>query len=280
MDINYKELYTEGVRALEAAGIIEAALDARLLLENVCDTDRNYLYVHGEDAVDQDKITAYRLLIKKRSERIPLQHILGYQEFMGLRFTVNEHVLIPRQDTECLVEEAMLVTEDGDRVLDMCTGSGCILLSLMHYKNDITGVGADISDEALKVASKNAEELGICAEFIKSDLYDFAGEDSEPFDVIVSNPPYIRPDVIETLEPEVKSFEPRIALDGGGDGLDYYRRITDGAVKYLKKGGYLLYEIGFDQGESVKKIMEEHGFKDVCIVKDLAGLDRVVRGYL
>ena len=168
-----------------------------------------------------------------------------------------------------------------DRVLDMCTGSGCILISLACYKNEIEGVGIDLSEEALTVARKNADTLfaGHSGQltFLKSDLYDVLPE-SELFDVIVSNPPYIRSDVIETLETEVKEHDPYMALDGGVSGLDFYEQITAKAPDYLRAGGYLLYEIGFDQGEDVKKLMESHGFADVTIIKDLAGNDRVVKG--
>lgn len=278
-EISYLNLYKEGASALKAAGIAEAELDARLLLEYVMGTDRNYLYVHGDDIVPSGKITEFRELIEKRVKRIPIQHLIGSVGFMGLDFIVNENVLIPRQDTECLVEEALIHAMDGDKILDMCTGSGCILLSIMHYKNDITGVGTDISEEALKVARENAGMLN--ARFIQGDLYDaLSDDDKNSFDMIVSNPPYIRPDVIETLEPEVKEHEPMLALDGGADGLDFYRRITKGAKDYLKKGGRLLYEIGYDQGREVSEIMEKNGFMDVKVIKDLAGLDRVVSGYL
>lgn len=279
-------IYSEGVNILKAAGIAEAQLDARLLLEYVTAADQNALLVHGDDIVPSGKIIEFMELINKRAKRIPLQHLVGSTCFMGLDFIVDEHVLIPRQDTECLVEEALIYGNDGDRILDMCTGSGCILLSIMHYKNDIEGFGIDISEDALFIAKKNAEKCDFAEgqdkiHFIKSDLFsELSDEYKESFDMIVSNPPYIPPKVIETLEPEVRDYEPRIALDGGIDGLDFYRKITKGAVEYLKKGGYLLYEIGYDQANAVKNIMEEMGFKEVRVFKDLAGLDRVVSGYL
>lgn len=291
--MTYSDLYKEGAMALKEAGIAEAELTARLLLEHVMNTDRNTLYAHGDMEVPSGKITQFRDFIGKRADRIPLQHLIGTVGFMGLTFAVNEHVLIPRQDTECLVEEALIHVMDGDRVLDMCTGSGCILLSIMKYKNDICGVGSDISKEALEVARKNYEAIFLnneltedadtdrSFELINSDLFsDFSKEYENSFDVIVSNPPYIRPDVIKTLEPEVKDHEPMLALDGGEDGLDFYRKITEGAKSYLKKGGYLLYEIGYDQAKAVKEIMENNGFMEVKVIKDLAGLDRVVSGYL
>lgn len=283
--ISYLELYKEGAEALNKAGIADYEIDARLLIEHVSGKDRNALYAHGEEEVDAGLVDKYREFINRRCSRIPLQHIMGSTGFMGLDFAVNEHVLIPRWDTECLVEEALIHTMDGDKVLDMCTGSGCILLSIMHYKNEINGVGADISEEALKVAKMNADRLLKTSDekprFVRGDLYDaLSDEDRGSFDIIVSNPPYIRPEVIKTLEPEVRDYEPMTALYGGEDGLLFYRRITEHAKDYLKKGGFLLYEIGYDQAEQVTDIMEQNGFMDVKVIKDLAGLDRVVSGYL
>ncbi len=278
MERTYRCTYDWGVEALKSAGVPDAELDARLLLEYACDTDRNTLYAHGDQIVKNTQGELYERLIKRRMERIPLQHILGTQEFMGLSFLVNEHVLIPRQDTECLVEEAMIDIMDGDRVLDLCTGSGCILLSIMCYKNDIEGVGTDISEEALQVACNNAKTLEKPALFVKSDL--FGQLEKEPFDVIVSNPPYIPSAVIGTLECEVKDHEPLDALDGGEDGLVFYRKIADTAPEYLKRGGKIFLEIGFDQGEAVSGLLRDAGFQDVRVVKDLAGLDRVVCGRL
>ena len=276
MNDTYYEIYTWGLAALKKAEVPDPEPDARLLLEHVCHTDRNTLYAHKELAVTGEQREQYESLIGQRAERIPLQHILGCQEFMGFSFVVNEHVLIPRQDTECLVEEALIHCMDGDRVLDLCTGSGCILLSIMCYKNDIEGVGADISKEALAVAAQNAKNLGKSPLFVKSDL--FGQLDKQPFDIIVSNPPYIRSDVIPTLQSEVKDYEPSLALDGGEDGLVFYRKIISGASEYLRRGGMLLFEIGYDQGSAVSGLMQDAGFTDVRVVKDFAGLDRVVSG--
>lgn len=275
--MNYRGLYEEGFRTLTDAGIADARTDSGLLLEYICNTNRNFLYAHGDSEMGEEDSVRYFDLIKKRSERIPLQQLTGSTEFMGLAFRVNEHVLCPRLDTECLVEEAMIVTNDGDSVLDLCTGSGCILISIMKYKNDIQGVGADLSEDALNVARINAEQNDVRAVFVHSDLYENV-DSKNRFDVIVSNPPYIRPDVIETLDPEVKDHEPRMALDGGEDGLDFYRRIIDGSPAYIKKGGYLLFEIGYDQGRDVANLMERAGYIGVKVVQDLAGLDRVVLG--
>jgi release factor glutamine methyltransferase len=262
---------------LSEAGIEEAALDARLLLEYICHTDRNELIVHGEGVRTDMEQQFYEMVIARRASRIPLQHITGVQEFMGLEFKVNEHTLIPRQDTEFLVEEALRNLSDGMSILDMCTGSGCILLSLLKYSNECEGIGIDISEEALAVARENATRLGIEATFLCGDLF-------EPlkgcglFDMIVSNPPYIETAVIDTLMPEVREHEPIRALDGSEDGLFFYRRIVDKSQEYLRKGGYLFFEIGYNQGEAVSKLMRDAGFSHVEVYKDYAGLDRVVKG--
>ncbi len=275
--MRYADLYAQGKDTLEKADIAEAALDARLLLEFVCKTDRTTLFAHPEIEVSQEQQERFEALIAKRSEHIPLQHLTGQQDFMGLTFAVNEHVLIPRQDTEILVEEVMRDLHDGVHILDMCTGSGCILLSLLHYSNDTTGVGADLSVETLKVAQANAERLGMSerVRFVHSDLFEAI---DEKFDLIVSNPPYIRTDVIETLMPEVRDHDPRMALDGTADGLYFYRRIIEESEYYLKRGGQLFFEIGHDQAEDVSSLMQSHGYKEIEIKKDYAGLDRVVYG--
>lgn len=273
--MNYRKLYETGKDRLEKAGIQEAALDARLLLEEVCRTDRNTLLVHGDRAVTEEEETQFRIFIERRSTHEPLQQITGWQEFMGLRFSVTEDVLVPRQDTETLVEEVMRYLRDGMEILDVCTGSGCILLSLLRYSNGCRGVGCDISEKALAVAGKNAKELGISAQFIQSDLFESI---EGRFEYIVSNPPYIRKDMIPTLMEEVRDHEPLIALDGGEDGLDFYRKITREATEHLYSGGMLFFEIGYDQGEAVKLLMEEEGYEEVTVSQDLAGLDRVVYG--
>ncbi len=275
--MTYREAYEWGKKELENAQVTDAAVDARLLLEYVCHTNRNDLLVHGERPVDEIAFFAYEKYIAKRAKRVPLQQILHEQEFMGLSFYVNEHVLIPRQDTEILVEEVMREPFDGARILDMCTGSGCILLSLLHYSNESTGIGADLSTEALAVATENAKRLGLSerAAFVESDL--FANIEG-CFDILVSNPPYICRDVIATLEPEVKEHEPMMALDGGQDGLDFYKKIIEQADEYLVSGGRLYFEIGYDQGEAVSDLLKERGYQEVRVIKDFVGLDRVVCG--
>ena len=275
--MNYTEAFLLGMQKLKEAEIGEAQLDARLLLEEVCGTDHNTLLCHGDREVSEKEEEQYRKTIEQRAQHVPLQHILGYQDFMGLRFHVNEHVLIPRQDTEILVEEAMRYLHDGMRILDLCTGSGCILLSLLHYSNDCEGTGVDISKEALQVAALNAELLGIKADFLKSDLYEKV---TGKFDLLVSNPPYIERKVIPTLMEEVREYDPSIALDGGEDGLDFYRRIIGGAQDYLKRGGQILMEIGSGQAQAVSELLREAGFKEIDVCRDFAGLDRVVSGRL
>lgn len=275
--MNYTEAFLMGMQKLKEAEIGEAQLDARLLLEEVCGTDHNTLLCHGDREVSEEEEEKYRKALEQRAVHVPLQHLLGYQDFMGLRFQVNEHVLIPRQDTEILVEEAMRYLHDGMRILDLCTGSGCILLSLLHYSNDCEGVGVDISQEALRVAAQNAELLGIKADFLKSDLYEKV---TGKFDLLVSNPPYIERKVIPTLMEEVREYDPYIALDGGEDGLDFYRRIIGGAQDYLKRGGQILMEIGSGQAKAVSELLREAGFKEIDVCRDFAGLDRVVSGRL
>ena len=275
----YKEVLEDGIQLLETAAIEEARLDAWLLLEYTADITRAWYYAHMDDGLDAKTEERYRTLCTKRAQHIPLQHITGRAYFMGYEFCVDERVLVPRQDTEVLVEEAIsrMRNLEKPQILDMCTGSGCILLSLLHElkPRTVTGVGVDLSKEALCVAEKNAEKLKIDAEFLESDLFENV---KGTYDVIVSNPPYIRTSVIETLQEEVKDHDPYLALDGKEDGLYFYRRIIEQAPAYLKKKGWLLFEIGSDQGEDVKNLMEQAGYTGVSVKKDLAGLDRVVFG--
>lgn len=273
--MNYQEIYQWGVNELKEADIQEASLDARLLLEEVCRTDRNYLLVHGEEKITTEQETQYISFITKRQQHVPLQYLLGYQEFMGLRFAVTPDVLIPRQDTETLVEEVMRFLHDGMHILDLCTGSGCILLSLLRYSNDCIGVGCDISERALSVAEGNARELQLEARFVKSNLFE---KIDGRFEMIVSNPPYIPTQIIPTLMEEVKDYEPMQALDGREDGLYFYREIINQAGDYLYPGGMLFFEIGCDQADSVSSYMEKKGYSRITVCKDLTGLDRVVWG--
>ena len=275
--MQYQELYRMGKDRLTEAKVPEAELDARLLLEEVCGTDRNDLLVHGDREIAPEQSERYLDFIHRRQKHEPLQQITGYQEFMGLRFKVTPDVLIPRQDTEILVEEVMRYLHDGMHILDMCTGSGCILLSLLKYPNDCEGTGCDISEPALKVAEENAKELSLNASFVQSNLFENI---SEKYEFIVSNPPYIPTGVIPTLMEEVRDHEPVSALDGREDGLYFYREIVEKAGEYLYPGGMLFFEIGYDQAEKVSSLMREAGYQEVTVCKDLAGLDRVVYGTL
>ena len=275
MQMEYRKLYDKGVLLLQEVQIEEAALDARLLLEEICGTDRNDFLVHGDRLVTEEQYNCYVNYIDMRRRHIPLQHILGYQEFMGLKFKVTPDVLIPRQDTETLVEEVMRNLHDGMHILDMCTGSGCILLSLLRYSNDCVGVGCDLSEKALRVARENARELSLEAEFVQSDLFEnVCGK----YEIIVSNPPYSPSGEISTLMEEVKDHDPLLALDGREDGLYFYREIIKKAGQYLHPGGMLFLEIGCSQAEDVCRYMKEADYKEVAVCKDLAGLDRVVSG--
>ena len=278
--MTYRECYEKGCHTLQAAGIEEATLDARLLLEALCGTNRNDLLVHGEQPVAPEAEDKYLNWIRQRAEHIPLQQLTGEQDFMGLTFSVNEHVLIPRQDTEILVEEVLKELHDGMRVLDICTGSGCILLSLLHYSNDCEGLGVDLSAEALEVAKMNAGKLltpekAEQVHFLQSDLFEKV---EGKFEIIVSNPPYIASAEVEKLMPEVRDHEPRMALDGTEDGLHFYRRIIEEAGQHLVSSGMLFFEIGYDQGRAVSELMRTRGYREVQVVKDYAGLDRVAFG--
>ena len=272
-----KEAYEYGQEQLKNAEIDDAVLDAWYLLEYVTGISRAMYFMDMNREMSLEHETMYRDGLVKRAKHIPLQHITGVQEFMGLEFGVNEHVLVPRQDTEVLVECVLEDLQSDMQVLDMCTGSGCILISLLKLcgRTNLTGLGVDISEDALEVAIGNAEKLGVGAMFLHSDLFEKV---EGVYDIIVSNPPYIRTSVIEELKEEVKFHDPFLALDGKEDGLYFYRRIVEESPKYLKKGGKLYFEIGHDQGEDVSALMKHAGFTDVTVKKDLAGLDRVVFG--
>lgn len=316
--MTYRELLTEGVSYLNDNGITEYESNAWILFEFVFDMKRHQYFMKMNDAVtDEAAVARYRECLTKRAEHIPVQYITGTQDFMGMTFMVNENVLIPRQDTEVLVENVLKAVEElkrtlqttsclngsqnniaykadyndkmtesayeNVRVLDMCTGSGCIAISVSRLGNvDVTAV--DISEKALEVARTNAKNLGADrVDFIQSDLFDKINvnngvEPSPRYDIIVSNPPYIPSEVVDGLMPEVREHEPRLALDGTEDGLEFYRRITEESVKYINKNGWLMYEIGCEQGEAVSKIMLDNGYEDVRVIKDLAGLDRIVVG--
>lgn len=273
-------LWREGTKQLDLAGIEEASLDAWYLLEHITGITKSAYYMNPSQEIDAEMEIRYNQAIESRAKRIPLQHITGVQSFMGYEFLVNESVLIPRQDTEVLVETILEFMEPKSRILDLCTGSGCILLSLMKLgqkrgKCPKEGMGTDISEDALKVAKANAARLQVSALFSKSDLLE---QVTGVFDIIVSNPPYIASEEIQKLQEEVKFHDPLQALDGGEDGLLFYRKIIEQSGEHMRKGGWLFFEIGYDQGEAVSELMRAKGYCNVMIKKDLAGLDRVIYG--
>lgn len=283
-----KGLLEKGTEILKEAGILEAGLDAWLLLEYTAGISRAWYYAHDTEEVSEVLEKKYLELCGRRGEHIPLQHLTHRAYFMEYEFYVDENVLIPRQDTEILVETARSLLKDRrqPRILDMCTGSGCILISLLADKKDSFGVGADISGAALAVARRNADAIGVKERAVFAESDTFSGEifqekdGKEPakYDMLISNPPYIPTGEIEELQEEVRLHDPILALDGRRDGLYFYREITRQAQKYLKPDGWLLYEIGCSQGKEVMDMMKQAGFVSVDVKKDLAGLDRVVLG--
>ncbi len=276
--MNYSFVYEKGKEILERAGIAEAKLDARLLLEYVCKTDHSALVVHPDRELSDEEKSKYFEYIERRKDREPVAYIFGFWEFMGLEFKVTRNVLIPEQDSEFLVEEALRYCEDGFRIMDLCTGSGCIALSILNYTNETKALCTDVSADAIAIARENAYELGLSerAEFVLTDL--FPENECGKVDIIVSNPPYIKSRVIDELEPEVRDYEPRIALDGDEDGLAFYRRIAQRAGDYLFSSGYLILEIGYDQAEEVKNILESRGcYHEIEVIKDFSGNDRVIK---
>ncbi len=276
--MTYREAIVLGETILQKADIVDAKTDSWLLLAMACKIDHTYYYMHIDEEMTEEQVREFEVLIRKRAERVPLQYITGEQEFMGLTFHVNSNVLIPRQDTETLVEEALKIVRPGMKLMDMCTGSGCVLISILKNAHDVEGIGYDISKQAINVAKENAKLNEVPAMFERSDLFEDVVE--KDFDVIVSNPPYIPTDVIATLMPEVAEFEPREALDGKGDGLYFYSKILEQCKNYMKPDGYVLFEIGCEQGDSVSTMMRLAGFSEVHVIKDLARNDRVVMGHL
>lgn len=308
------DLLNEGSSILRQAGDTDAENDAKLLLLNAFDLNLVHFLMDRlrplseTDAAVQEQIQNYHAMVAKRASRVPLQQILGSQEFMGLDFFVNEHVLIPRQDTETLVE-LVLEEQQGKqqeeqqekqqeqqpeeqqkkqrgqkpekprKLLDLCTGSGCIAISLAVKGGFESVTATDLSEEALKVAERNARTHQVPIRFFQGDLFSALPQSEvKTFDIITSNPPYIPTAVIATLEPEVREHEPMMALDGTEDGLKFYRQIAKEAGSWLKPGGSIYLEIGYDQGEAVSGLLEDAGFTNVRVVKDLPGKDRVVCG--
>lgn len=273
--MKYKEAIEWGSAALAQAGVADAKLDAWLLLETVCKINLTFYYSHMQEPMTLEQQSEYEIAIRKRAERIPLQYITGEQEFMGLNFKVNSNVLIPRQDTETLVEEALKICQPGMRLLDLGTGSGCVIISLMKNAHGMTAIGSDISKQALLVAKENGKLHEVDIDWVRSNLFENI---NGRFDLIVSNPPYIAQADLLELMPEVRDFEPVGALDGGADGLDFYRQIVARSKDHLNQDGYLYLEIGYDQGPAVTNMMCAAGYREVTVVKDLARHERVVKG--
>ena len=266
---------------LKAAGKEAYAFEAELLLEKAAGLNRTALFLRGEEVLSEEVLTVYEGYLSEREQGRPTQYILGEWEFMGLPFHVGEGVLIPRGDTEVLVETILekQQSEPIKSILDIGTGSGCIPVSLGHYGKFEKIMAVDISPKALGYATKNAAENRVSIDFYESDLFtNIPSEWKGRLDAIVSNPPYIPKKDIAELMTEVKDFEPMNALDGGEDGLDFYRAIVEQAKEWLVDGGWLFFEIGYDQGEDLRKLLQEFGYTAIEIIQDLAGLDRVALG--
>jgi len=265
---------------LQECGIADAKTDAWYLLEYMLkdhyqEVSKTWYLLHQMEEMTDVEYAEYQFLVTERGTRRPLQHITGQQEFMGLDFIVNDKVLVPRQDTETLVEEALKHCQPGQQILDMCTGSGCIIISLMVHCHGMTGVASDISKSALEVAKENASRHQVLIDFKDGDLFDNI---DGKYDMIVTNPPYIPTDEIIKLEREVRVFDPRGALDGKEDGLYFYRKLVIESLGFLKSKGWLIMEIGYDQGAAVSELMNNAGYSDIKVIKDIAGLERVVSG--
>ncbi len=278
--MTFFELWKWGEKRLAESGIREADLDAKYLLLEAFEMDLAHFLLREQEQVPSTdgRTREYSDAVLARASRVPLQYLTGKQDFMGLTFHVDERVLIPRQDTETLAELVLRENpEENIRLLDLCTGSGCLAVSLAVLGGYEEVDAGDISPDALEVAEENGRRLGGNVHFVESDLFS-ALDPGKAYDVIVSNPPYIPTEVIEGLEPEVRDYEPRMALDGSGDGLAFYRRLAAESPPPLKPGGRLYLEIGWDQGESVEALLRENGFEDIEVVRDDAGNCRVVRG--
>lgn len=277
VEYSLKGLLADGTKMLTQAGIDEAELDARYILEYITGLNSAQYFIHSEDIIEKNKAEEFFRLIERRSKRIPLSYVIGTRDFFGLTFKVDENVLIPEQETELLVEEVIKHSE-GKSVLDMCTGSGCIAISIALFGKPSKVAASDISEKALEVARENAKNLKAGEiSFIQGDMFENV---TDKFDIIVSNPPYIETGEIDELMPEVRDYIPRLALDGDIDGLKFYRIISKEAVKKLNKNGRIFYEIGYNQSRAVAPILLENGFTDVKIMKDYSGLDRIVMAKL
>ncbi|WP_434309894.1 peptide chain release factor N(5)-glutamine methyltransferase [Hominifimenecus sp. rT4P-3] len=272
-----REWVAWGAAVLQKAGVPDAEWDAFSLWEAASGMDRGRYLLMAQEEPEPCFVSVYKEMLAKREKRIPLQHILGRTEFMGLSFRVSPDVLIPRMDTEILAERVLKDYPNGRglRLLDMCTGSGCLAVSLSvlgHFQV----AASDLSAAALAVAKQNASDHGCDIAFYEGDLFQALPE--QKFDLIVSNPPYIPGGEMDDLMPEVRDFDPRMALDGGADGLYFYRRLAEEGKSYLVSGGKIYWEIGWNQAEAVRGILEEQGYRCLEVIPDLAGKDRVVTG--
>lgn len=281
-------LLREGAEKLLEADIPTPGLDAEVLLYNLLSVERIYLHMYREKEVSEEIQKKFWIGIEKRAKHMPIQYIVNRQEFMGLDFWIEEGILIPRADTEILVEKVMDIYESNYypykvKIIDIGTGSGAIAVSLAKYIDNCSIAAIDICPDVLRVAAKNADfhKVNDKITFYLGNLLDPVDRQEEygTYNFVISNPPYIPERVIDTLDGGVRDYEPHLALDGGIDGLNFYRKITAEAKKFFKKdGGYLVFEIGHDQGKDVSKILEINGFKNIEVLQDLAGLDRVIVG--
>ncbi|NFQ09041.1 peptide chain release factor N(5)-glutamine methyltransferase [Clostridium botulinum] len=279
---NIGELLNVGTAILKECGISTSRLDAELLLGKVLNKEKIYLITHREEKIDETNEKIYMELVNKRKEKMPVKYILNECEFMNMNFYVEPGVLIPRADTEILVEEVLKYIDENNskNICDLCCGSGVIGVALANLRKDINVDLIDYYESPEKVTLINIEKFNVSdrASFIKSDLLNKSINEAKIYDIIVSNPPYIEECEINDLMEDVKNYEPHTALSGGKDGLDFYKRIINESISVLNKSGILAFEIGYNQGTDVKGLMEEKNFIEVKIIKDLAGLDRVVLG--
>nr|WP_317356741.1 peptide chain release factor N(5)-glutamine methyltransferase [uncultured Tyzzerella sp.] len=276
MSKKIKDILIKYKKILKENNFETYCLDVEVLLMNVTNFNKTNLYLNTEYILKDEQFEKFENFFNRRLKNEPIAYIIGKCEFMGIDFLLNKHTLIPRGDTEILVEKGIEIIKENNfkNVIDIGTGSGAIAISLAKYCN-VNVDALDINIEALNMAKKNATLNNVKVNFIQSNLFENV---NNKYDVIVSNPPYIKTDVIQTLEKNVKDYEPILALDGGKSGLDFYEKITNNVYKFLNNGGYLMFEIGYDQAEQVKKIMENNNFSNINILKDLAGLDRVIFG--
>ena len=285
--MNISELLKEAREQFEKLELQTPQLDAEVLLCHFLNKDRSYVHIYPEKEISREICQKFWEAVDKRKNRMPIQYIVNKQQFMGLDFYVDERVLIPRGDTEILVEEVIEIynkekVNEKVNILDIGTGSGAITISLAKYINKAQVYSVDISEKALEIAKANAlnNEVADRIEFLLGSMFEPLNDRclERTFDYIVSNPPYIPSKDVLELDEQVKSYEPKLALDGGEDGLDFYRSIIETAPNYLKNGAWLIFEIGYNQGQDLVNLMREKGFSDISVIKDLAGLDRVVKG--